>query len=239
MRCQIVATVLLEALLRANAHGYIKFPPLRGGAFNNEVNAWCPHCGNGRSVCGDGGEWGPNVDMLGYMDGPQTTFAPGDIVEMEVDIVAHHQGHFELGICREHLSHSTENPQACVDELKLKRVPPPGDCVPNDARGDCQPMLESQQERWYLSPGEGTKKMHFQIPENLLCEACTLQWRWWTGVDGPNPGYGCYYQRMRELGWAAKDWCHEQCGECDEAAQHAEPKREPEEFRNCADIAVL
>ena len=238
MRCQIVATVLLEALLRVESHGYIAYPPLRGGTEGSALDEYCPTCGNGPGVCGDGGQWGEDSDFLGYMDGPQTTFAPGDVVEIVVEISAHHQGHFELGVCREQLSHSTEEPQACLDQLKLKRVPPPSDCVPNDARGDCQPMLETQQERWYLSPGTGTKKMHFQIPEDLHCEACTLQWRWWTGNDCPGPGYGCYFQRMRELGWAAEDWCHEQCGECDEAAQHAEPRCKPEEFKNCADIVV-
>ena len=68
---------------------------------------YCPHCGNGHGVCGGGGQWGDQSDMLKYLDGPQTTFAPGEVVEFEIKITAHHMGHFEFGLCREQLSPDT------------------------------------------------------------------------------------------------------------------------------------
>ena len=108
--------------------------------------------------------------MLGHLDGPQTTFVPGEAVEFVIEITAHHMGHFEFGLCREQISYDAEDPQECLDELELKRVHPRSDCKPNDDRGDCQPLREQQEHRWYLPPGTDTKKMRFQIPAATAVE---------------------------------------------------------------------
>ena len=234
--------VQLDMMRRVAAHAWLDFPPMRGLS-DGDSHAGCPQCGNGDGVCGDGGQWGDS-DKLGYVKGPLTDLTAGEIVEFVVKLTAHHKGHFEFGICRELLNHDTQNPQDCVDQVKLERVPPPDDCVPNDDRSDCQPMHEDQKVRWYLPPGPDTDTlvMHFQIPENFECKACTLQWRWWTGNScAPFPDYGCYYQKMRELGWNADEWCGEFCGTCDEestAMQAQTPTCNGEEFKNCADISV-
>ena len=67
---------------------------------------WCPQCGNGKGVCGDGGQW-RGSDFLGHLDGPQTELKEGAEVEFKIEITAHHRGHFEFGLCREQLSHAT------------------------------------------------------------------------------------------------------------------------------------
>ena len=59
---------------------------------------WCPQCGNGHRVCGGGGQWGSQSDMLGHLEGPQTTFAPGEVVEFEIEILED-----RVKACREEL----------------------------------------------------------------------------------------------------------------------------------------
>ena len=58
--------------------------------------------------------------MLGHLDGPQTTFVPGEAMEFVIEITAHHMGHFEFGLCREQLSHDTEELQ-CSSRVKVFR----------------------------------------------------------------------------------------------------------------------
>ena len=59
--------------------------------------------------------------MLGHLDGSQTTFAPGEVVEFVIEITEHHMGHFEFGLCREQLSHATEELQ-CSSRVKVFRL---------------------------------------------------------------------------------------------------------------------
>ena len=84
--------------------------------------------------------------------------------------------------------------------------------------------------------------MRFQIPADFHCEACTLQWRWWTSNSCiPKSGYGCYFQLMRENHWDADSWCDKMCGTCESETEHmqdAEARCNGEEFKNCVDIAV-
>jgi len=170
----------------------------------------------------------------------------GDVVEFVLEVTAHHRGHFEFGICDQQVGPATTNAQGCFDSRKLRRAPPPADCVPNDVRGDCQPLHKEYPERWYLPPGTGTHRMRFQIPTDLQCLSCTLQWRWWTANSCvPAADYGCYFQRMKALGWDADKWCGGFCGFCGASLLEsgalggaAATRRCGEEFRNCADIEV-
>eukprot|EP00403_Amphidinium_massartii_P010089 CAMPEP_0178412288 /NCGR_PEP_ID=MMETSP0689_2-20121128/21940_1 /TAXON_ID=160604 /ORGANISM="Amphidinium massartii, Strain CS-259" /LENGTH=626 /DNA_ID=CAMNT_0020033535 /DNA_START=42 /DNA_END=1922 /DNA_ORIENTATION=- len=233
----LVVCGLLEA---AEGHGYVVMPPLRGGTSGNDDNGYCPHCGNGAGVCGDGGQWPDAADFLNYGAQAVTNLQAG-IQEFEVYITAHHRGHFEFAICDQHVSGDLADPQACFDAGKLRRADRPGDCVPNDARGDCQPIQADYPERWYLPPGTGTHRMRFVIPADLPCSSgsCTLQWRWWTGNScAPAPNYGCFYQALAAEGWDANAWCGDEfCGTCGE--YEAGYYDCGEQFRNCADVAVV
>lgn len=228
----------------SEGHAYLAYPPMRGGISGSDRNSWCPQCGNGAGTCGDGGQWG-NSDFLGSPESPKATFQAGQIVEFEIRMTAHHRGHFEFSICDQQVTHSTQDAQGCLDRHRLRRASPPSDCVPNDSRGDCQPVHEQYPERWYLPPNSGPHKMKFVIPEGLQCSACTLQWRWFTANSCvPAPDYGCYFDEMRAKGWNADSWCGVYCGTCSSAlvqtnASSTVSRGCGEEFRNCADIAVL
>mmetsp|Transcript_3254 Transcript_3254/g.5333 ORF Transcript_3254/g.5333 Transcript_3254/m.5333 type:complete len:466 (+) Transcript_3254:160-1557(+) len=165
-----------------------------------------------------------------------TNLQAGSVFELSVHITAHHMGHFEFAICDQHVSGDLEDPQACFDARKLHRADPPADCVPNDARGDCQPIQVEYPERWYLPPAAGTHTMRFKIPSDLSCTSCTLQWRWWTANSCiPAPNYGCFFDLMAQEGWNTGAWCSF-CGTC--GAFEEGHYSCGEEFRNCADIVV-
>merc|ERR1712086_232424 len=122
------------------AHGFIEFPPLRGGTAGRVETAYCPQCGNGAGLCGDGGEWQAGSDFLNFAQGPVTTLTAGEVAEFRVKITAHHMGFFEFRICDQPLDGSVVNPEACLNQRRLQRAAPASDCVVNDVRGDCQPV---------------------------------------------------------------------------------------------------
>lgn len=248
---------LLQLAPRAAGHGYLKFPPSRN-LRSGPQNGYCPHCGNGDGLCGDGNQWPAGSNYLGSSDGPVEALTAGNVVQFEVMITAHHRGHFEFRVCDQPLDQNTKAPLACLDTWVLHRVPPNetySNCKPNDQRGDCQPLDEAHPERWYLPPGTGSHFMHFRIPAGLRCQRCTLQWSWWTANScTPKPGYGCYFSRLAAAGWDSASWCGAFCGRCAspllQGGAAASPGRRAElsavelagcgeEFRNCADIRVL
>merc|ERR1712151_320713 len=113
------------------------------------------------------------------------------------------------------------------------------DCRVNDDRGDCQPVDTRHPERWYLPPGTGTYKMKYEIPEDLRCSSCTLQWQWFTANTClPGADTGCYWADFAAQGWNQGAWCGTFCGQCD-STMHRCASGAGEEFRNCADIAIV
>jgi len=242
-RSILASAVFLGAVQLSAAHALMEFPPMRGGTRGSDLNAWCPHCGNGAGVCGDGGQWG-NSNFLDYRSGPVTSFVAGDTVTFTIKVTAHHKGYFEFSICDKHVDSSLADAQACLDMHKLRRAAPPADCVVNDARGDCQPIHEAHPGRWYLPPGVGTYQMRYKIPANLQCSSCTLQWLWRT-ANSCVPGgesTACHWAHLRSLGWNVDAWCGPAfCGTCSSSSSLIEASTAGcgEEFRNCADISVM
>jgi hypothetical protein len=143
------------------------------------------------------------------------------------------------------------------------------DCVADDPRPDCQPIDPKHPGRWYLPPpsaltqtagddwtqeaaqyldgfsgsipgGSLLYRMKYKIPADLHCAHCTLQWYWSAGnyclFDSD---YIDYFQKtFPSAGWTqASSWSFF-------ATQSWAPAKLcgddfPEEFRNCADIAVV
>lgn len=65
-------------------------------------------------------------------------YEPGEVVEFQVAVSTHHQGHYEFRICDKPLDAgsliSVAEGQACLDQWLLQRAPPLADCVVNDPR---------------------------------------------------------------------------------------------------------
>jgi len=240
MSIVVVVFFALTSVPIAFGHGHLGKPQARNFPAGDR-NAYCPHCGNGQAnVCGDGGQWPSKSNYLDFYNGPQATYVAGRSVEFEITVTAHHKGHFEFSICDEIISSSTTAPQECLNRMVLQRVAPEqsySDCTPNDERGDCQPLDERHPERWYLPPpsSKNVHAMRFQLPMDLMCESCTLQWRYWTANSCvPKVDYKCYFDAIRSKGWNSQAWCGGLCGGCGETSVQCNG----EEFRNCADIEV-
>mmetsp|Transcript_36486 Transcript_36486/g.79868 ORF Transcript_36486/g.79868 Transcript_36486/m.79868 type:complete len:377 (+) Transcript_36486:121-1251(+) len=228
--------LLASAALGVDGHAYLAYPPMRGGVGGKSANSWCPQCGNGQGVCGDGGQWGSGSNFISVTEGYETTLTAGSTVEFVIKLTAHHKGHFEFAICEERVGPSTVDPQSCFDSNKLHRAPPLENCAVDDSRGDCQPLHEKYPERWYLPPGGSEHKVRYLIPADLECGSCTLQWRWRTANSCvPSPDYGCFFDQLRGLGWNADSWCGSFCGVCGAEFQECS---NGEEFRNCANVVV-
>lgn len=237
----LFVTAFFGVLPPALGHGLLTFPPLRGGTASRDETGYCPHCGNGAGVCGDGGQWGTGSDLLNFARGPVTSLSAGEAAEFQVQVTAHHRGFFEFRICEQHLDKSVANPEACLNEHRLRRAPLPAGCTVGDAREDCQPLDTRHPERWYLPPMRqgGLYSMKYTIPADLRCTSCTLQWQWFTANSClPGADTGCYWADFADQGWNQTAWCGTFCGECDSSAQRC-ASGAGEEFRNCADIAVV
>eukprot|EP00928_Gymnodinium_smaydae_P069860 TRINITY_DN5363_c1_g1_i1.p1 TRINITY_DN5363_c1_g1~~TRINITY_DN5363_c1_g1_i1.p1 ORF type:complete len:688 (-),score=90.02 TRINITY_DN5363_c1_g1_i1:294-2309(-) len=244
----VSAFKLLAALSNvpvASGHGWVTEPPARN-AQAGPKNGYCPHCGNGNGICGDGNQWPGGSDYLNFYQGPVATWKAGTVVEVEVKITAHHKGHFEVSVCDQVITSALSKPQACLDKWILERASPEEagltNCQPGDKRAGCQPIDPRHPERFYLPPpgfspdGGNTHKFYVKVPAGLKCAACTMQWRWWSANSCiPAPDYGCFASELTSSGftnvasWGLGGACPG--GGCNRCGCG-------EEFRNCVDITV-
>eukprot|EP00933_Yihiella_yeosuensis_P057003 TRINITY_DN564_c0_g1_i1.p1 TRINITY_DN564_c0_g1~~TRINITY_DN564_c0_g1_i1.p1 ORF type:complete len:579 (+),score=91.86 TRINITY_DN564_c0_g1_i1:72-1808(+) len=242
-----MAFLWLSWSLTAESHGTLLDPPSRNIQAGPK-NGYCPHCGNGNGICGDGNQWPSDSDYLNFYDGPKKTWNAGSIEKVVVTITAHHKGHFEMSICDQVLDDSVRNPQDCLDKWILERASPEEagfrDCQANDKRGGCQPLDPRHKERFYLPPSSftpdesNTFTFYVKVPAAVRCQGrgCTLQWRWWSANSCiPAKDYGCFTSVLSAKGYSPSDWgVRGSCpgGSCTRCGCG-------EEFRNCADITVL
>lgn len=222
------------------AHGKLTVPASRnqlGGTSN------CAHCLNGGGPCGD-------ASSLDFYAGPQVTWTAGSIVPIEVVITAHHRGHYEFRICDQVLNSNVANPDACLDKWVLERATPEEagftDCQPGDQRAACVPFDPKHPERWYLPPSgevDLTHTIYFKVPAGLKCEACTMQWHWWSANSCiPAGDYGCFKDILQSKGYwvtSKKAWWTVGAGSCSGPAGPNGHSGCGEQFWNCADIKVL
>lgn len=166
---------------------------------------------------------------------PQRSYEAGSIVEFEVGVSTHHEGHYEFRLCDKALDgqtlESVEKGWECLNKHVLVRAPLKPECQNNKKDADCQPIDDKNPHRWYLPPsGEGTQKagamwddvqasklpevtevhvMRYKIPDDLKCSHCTLQWYWATGNTCVyDDGYFSYFEKFTAAGWpSATSWC--------------------------------
>lgn len=132
-------------------------------------------------VCGDaydmpqprpnemGGEYG--LGVIG------ATLASGQQLEVEVELTAYHQGYFQMRLCP-HNRRDRPVAQTCLDTHLLSRVN--GNHMYYPAKPE---------------PG-GRYKISYQLPSDLTCDLCVLQWRYvagnsWGKCDNGTEGIGC------------------------------------------------
>jgi len=233
---------------------------------------YCPHCYNGEGtgtvakhtpggrwtypettassvrhgLCGNGSPLGGHKQT--YMGSKYTkgssegNYKPGEVIDIEVVITAHHMGWMEFSLCDKSTLDDPNGPitQGCLNKIRLERAP--GD-------PSISPIDPAHKDRFYLVPkcyneggGEQLMKMQYILP-NIECEHCVLQWYWVTANTCVGPGYG---DGIKELfpndysgtcsgdggssGWVPGGAIGDRMRECGKAY--------PEEFWNCADITI-
>ncbi|KAG6464063.1 uncharacterized protein LOC115452786 [Manduca sexta] len=191
----------------ANGHGRLIEPPSRAsawrfgfdtphnyndhelfcGGFTRQWNKNGGKCG----VCGDA--WDappPRAHEPGgrfYKGVIVRKYPPNSTITIKVELTASHAGFFEFRVCNEPKSTT----QDCLDKNVLKL----------DGR---------DATKYYPKDGNKVYEMKYQLPEDLECPHCVMQWRYiagnnWGTCDNGTGGVGCGPQ---------------------------------EEFRACADIAI-
>jgi hypothetical protein len=159
------------------------------------------------------------------------SFQRGQVIHIDIIVTSHHRGHFEFYICDTKDLEFPENgiTQECLFRHQLSRA---------EEVDSISPMDEKYPYRYYLEP---TSCMEFQeepypgyittvayqLPANLTCKHCVLQWWYFTGNSCNHVGYR-EYQGVN----CDTEWYNKELQDCEVS------EVKPEEFWNCADISI-
>lgn len=202
---------IFATLTLVEPHGYLEDPPARGSMWAlgwdtpqnyNHMQMFCG--GKQHQYQTNGGKCGVCGDPY---DAPQPRENEGggvyssgiiskcfektaSVIEVKVQITANHLGYFEFRLC-EHNNPFTPVTQECLDEHVLS-------------------LSDGEGSRYYIGPELGEYTVQLQLPENVQCSQCVLQWKYNTGNS-----WGC-----------ENDLCGLGYGE-------------QEQFYGCADVSVL
>ena len=191
----------------AHGHGYLKTPRSRnyvayedgvwiGGTETTPAKESEPQSANRKAATATCGVIsGRNYDHPQNFFGdalaprPQACYQPGQIIDLEVTLTAHHKGHFEFKICP---ILSGEVPtQACFDENPMTFV-----------SGQGANFDPNYPERAYipLSSGNWNYSYKFKFPDGLSGDLVLLQWHYVTANSCTPSGY-------KEYNWpSGNDW---------------------------------
>jgi hypothetical protein len=124
----------------------------------NDNNGLC-----GKVGANDYDKW---VDSMGIPMpwSSQVTWKPGQVVQIEFEITAHHWGHVELHAC----PRGRQSTQRCLDQYPLEFVADVSHGMPKDT---------SFPERGYLTGGKFKYTMQFRLPNDLEGSQVLLQVR--------------------------------------------------------------
>ncbi|XP_063604974.1 uncharacterized protein LOC134780271 isoform X2 [Penaeus indicus] len=191
-------------------HGRLVEPPSRASAWRfgfdvpidyNDNQGFCggrdhqQNTQDGRcGICGDAWDENPRPHEAGGIYATGTIvrmYTKGQTITARVNITKNHGGHFEFRICPNN-NPSVEASETCLDEHRLLKA---------DGSGF----------KHQISSITGVHAVQLQLPQELTCTQCVMQWRYVTGNHWGDCGNG-----TGALG----------CG----------PQ---EEFRACADVAVV
>lgn len=117
----LAALLVVAALPRASAHGFISEPPSRNFLTNWQ---WCPHClnGGGTGASSGGGTlvWPANTQSacgtpdLAAAGTPARRYAPGSTIQLKVFFGTQHGGRHAFRICP-----SAQAAAACFEAAPL------------------------------------------------------------------------------------------------------------------------
>ena len=189
VRLMALLLAVLSITPTIQAHGFLKTPRSRNYVHSERGGEYNPHSLNrkaGDETCGRSPSTA-NYQGTNYNNWPSNivnTYSCGQDIDVEVEIRAHHNGHFELKACP--ISPGQTASQACFDRNRLRFV--------SGARsGDT-----NYPHRAYLPPFPaganypGPPRNYwykFQLPPGLSGDLVLLQWHYVTSNSCASPGY--------------------------------------------------
>eukprot|EP00121_Abeoforma_whisleri_P000758 Awhi_evm1s671 len=250
-------SILALGLDHVYGHGAMVVPKSRNMVARFKGEEFCPHClsagGPGhisgltpggnyiwpetkkssvrQGLCGNPAD----SDLVYQQPGPiSKTYQSGQIIDIQIQITAHHKGHFEFWLCDQ-----AEVTFECLNKYHLVRA--------EDSTHPLSPIDSEFPERYYLEPscaGDSPNNfddenqanlipksqritMKYKLPEGVTCDHCVLQW-WW------GSGNSCLIPDSRSFNYpqdTCDSWTTGGITDCGNGAY-------PEEFWNCADIKI-
>ncbi|XP_066917857.1 uncharacterized protein [Clytia hemisphaerica] len=193
MNSFLVFTLLVVTMMTSSVfgHGYMRSPPARNsmwrfgfrqnGANYNDNQLWCGGRSTQRRNKGRCGVCGDPFDakIQPHMDGGRfgnriigKTYKSGEAIKINVLLTASHLGYFEFRIGDFSNSDTSGDKEGKLKGVLLKQV--------------------SGSTKYYIrSAGARSHNIHLQLPTNLACERCVIQWWYKTGNSWGCDAEGC------------------------------------------------
>lgn len=246
----LAAATLLFSILPTVVvgHGYLKSPRSRNydAHLTQQWEEYCHHCLNRKpatGTCGTSPTFGRNYDQ--YTSGVKATYTRGQIIDIEVDLTAHHWGHFVIKACPIVTPTPTQTvTQECFNQNPLRFIsgenatfdpdypdraylPPPN---PPNAPNGAHPQ-------WDCCGGVWNYKYKFQLPPSVTGDLVLLQWHYITANSCLAPGYNTYNW---PVGWDPSYLYGGLTPSCVSIPTDGsvESGKRPEQFWNCAEVRI-
>eukprot|EP00121_Abeoforma_whisleri_P010028 Awhi_evm1s9236 len=247
---------------QVQSHGMLTLPVSRNVIAALYGQDTCPHCQAGGGIpavqsnspggnyvypetkefsqragfCGNSANSNKVYDKAGPI---VNTYKAGSVIDIQLSITAHHRGIMEFRLCDQ-----SEITYECLSKHKLIRV--------KDSSHDRSPIDEQNPSRYYLEPGCAGDSPHnfdennfatlappgqritmkYKLPDGVTCDHCVLQWWWVTGNSCNIKGATDFKEpNVCNTDKIVDTFVKSVLGNCGNG-------RFPEEFWNCADIAI-
>ena len=192
VRLMAILLAVLSITPAAHAHGFLKTPRSRNyvawqnSGLTQEYNPASLNRKASHETCGrsPSGQNGINYNTLS--NGIVATYNSGQQIDVEVEIRAHHNGHFELKACP--ISPGGVASQACFDSNRLRFVSGPRSGDTNYPFRAYLPRFWGRIPEDYPGPPL-TYWYKFQLPSGLSGDRVLLQWHYVTSNSCFPPGY--------------------------------------------------
>eukprot|EP00903_Cladosiphon_okamuranus_P015678 g14476.t1 len=172
------------------------------------------------------------------------THTEGGILTVRIVVSTYHWGHIEMFLCdTADLPDGPDSPvvQSCFNKHPLDRAADDeiNQPIDPDHRGRffLDPPCRASETNQDILPGAyagDVATARFQLPAGVTCEHCVVQMVYYTGNSCSHQGYAEFDQPEwpSECAPSKADWINEGVGLCGDGDRY------PEEFWNCADIAI-
>lgn len=193
----VVLSLTMTQLRLADGHGYVLDPPQRSSIWRVHPSWGTPvnyddnqlFCGgasvqrqvNGGKcgICGDAYDApDPRPNEVGgqYFTGVIVeSYTQGQIIDVTVKLTANHLGYFIFKLCPS-TDAKKEVEQGCLDSNVLQVVDSAGNPIGT---------------KFYIDSTVNNKHVRLQLPKNMACPHCVLQWTYNTGNSWGCDSTGC------------------------------------------------